>query len=115
MRALRLIALLIFACSAGFALPPANPARAAPVAAGSLVPSASPEAGGLIQPVYWRRHYWHRTYSHRHYYHRSYWHRPVRWHRRVYWRPHYYHRTYYRRTYWRPRYRRHYWHRRYWW
>ena len=109
MRTIRLLALLIFAGAAPFALPPSNPARAAPVAAGPLVPSAAPEPGGLIQPVYWRRHYWHRHY----------WRRPY-WHRRVYWHPHYYRRTYYRRHYWRPHYRRHYWrrhywHRRYWW
>lgn len=110
MRTIRLLAFLIFAGAAAFALPPSNPARAAPVAAGPLVPSASRELGGLIQPVYWRRHYWHR-----HYWHRPYWHRRVGWHRRVYWHPHYYHRTYYRRYYWRPHYRRHYWHRRYWW
>lgn len=108
MRAIRLLAFLIFAGAAAFALPPSSPARAAPVAAGVLVPNASPEQTGLIQPAYWRRYYWHR-----HYWYRPYWHRRVWWRHRYYhrhyWRPHYYHRYYYHRYYWHP------WHRRYWW
>ena len=71
MRAIRLLAFLIFAGAAAFAILPSNPARATPVAHAPLVPSASPEPGGLIQPVYWHRYYWHRHYWHRHYWHRA--------------------------------------------
>ncbi len=114
MRAIRLLAFLILAGAGAVALSPSSPARAAPVAARVLVPSASPFRGDLIQPAYWRRYY-----RHRHYWHRPYWRHRVWWHRGYHRRPHYYHRTYYHRTYWRPHYyHRHYWHpwrRRYWW
>lgn len=108
MRAIRLLAFLIFAGAAAFAILPSNPARATPVALAPLVPSASPEPGGLIQPVYWHRYYWHRHYWHRHYWHRHYYHRY--YYHRVYWRRPYYHHYGWRRHYWH----RHYWHRRYW-